>query len=55
MVLYSVLFFGEKYDEWCKIECKEVCVVVGVCFVVFVLFENFGIIIIDEEYEVSYK
>lgn len=29
--------------------------VVGVCLVIFVLIENIGVIIVDEEYEVSYK
>lgn len=53
--MYSGLFIGEKYDEWCKIYWKEVWFVVGVRLVIFVLFENFGMIIIDEEYEFFYK
>ena len=46
---------GEKYDEWRKIQRKEVKVVVGARSAVFAPFENLGIIIIDEEHETSYK
>ena len=48
-------FSGEKYDEWRKIQRKEVKVVVGARSAIFAPFENLGIIIIDEEHETSYK
>ncbi len=54
-VLHSGLSIGEKYDEWRKIQRKEVKVVVGARSAVFAPFENIGIIIIDEEHETSYK
>jgi primosomal protein N' (replication factor Y) (superfamily II helicase) len=54
-VLHSGLSAGEKYDEWRKIQRKEVQVVVGARSAVFAPFENLGIIIIDEEHETSYK
>ena len=54
-VLHSGLSVGEKYDEWRKIQRKEVKVVVGASSAVFAPFENLGIIIIDEEHETSYK
>jgi primosomal protein N' (replication factor Y) len=54
-VLHSGLSIGEKYDEWRKIQRKEVRVVVGARSAIFAPFENLGIIIIDEEHETSYK
>ncbi|WP_026692084.1 primosomal protein N' [Peribacillus kribbensis] len=54
-VLHSGLSAGEKYDEWRKIQRREVKVVVGARSAVFAPFENLGIIIIDEEHESSYK
>ncbi|WP_379967146.1 primosomal protein N' [Ectobacillus sp. sgz5001026] len=54
-VLHSALSVGEKYDEWRKIQRKEVKVVVGARSAVFAPFENLGIIIVDEEHESSYK
>src|SRR5699024_9003472 len=46
---------GEKYDEWRKIQQKEVQVVVGARSAIFAPFENLGILIIDEEHESTYK
>jgi primosomal protein N' (replication factor Y) (superfamily II helicase) len=54
-VLHSALSVGEKYDEWRKIQRKEVSVVVGARSAIFAPFENLGMIIIDEEHESSYK
>lgn len=54
-VLHSGLSIGEKYDEWRKIQRKEVKVVVGARSAIFAPFENLGIIIIDEEHETTYK
>ncbi|MDR6124233.1 primosomal protein N' [Bacillus sp. SLBN-46] len=53
--MHSGLSAGEKYDEWRKIQRKEVKVVVGARSAIFAPFENLGIIIIDEEHETSYK
>ncbi|APH05304.1 primosomal protein N' [Bacillus weihaiensis] len=54
-VLHSGLSKGEKYDEWRKIQRKEVQLVVGARSAIFAPFENLGMIIIDEEHESSYK
>ncbi len=54
-VMHSGLSSGEKYDEWRKVQRKEVKVVVGARSAIFAPFENLGIIIIDEEHETSYK
>ncbi|WP_409275603.1 primosomal protein N' [Neobacillus sp. SCS-31] len=54
-VLHSGLSAGEKYDEWRKIQRREVKVAVGARSAIFAPFENLGIIIIDEEHETSYK
>lgn len=54
-VLHSGLSTGEKYDEWRKIQRKEVQLVVGARSAIFAPFENLGMIIIDEEHESSYK
>lgn len=54
-VMHSALSKGERFDEWRKIQRKEVKVVVGARSAVFVPFENLGLIIIDEEHEASYK
>lgn len=54
-VLHSGLSSGEKYDEWLKIQRKQVKVVVGARSAIFAPFENIGMIIIDEEHESSYK
>lgn len=54
-VLHSALSAGEKFDEWRKIQRKEVQVAVGARSAIFAPFENLGIIIIDEEHETSYK
>ncbi|MEN2766501.1 primosomal protein N' [Ornithinibacillus xuwenensis] len=54
-VMHSALSNGEKYDEWRKIQAKEVKVVVGARSAIFAPFENIGIIIIDEEHETTYK
>ncbi len=54
-ILHSSLSNGEKYDEWRKIERKEVSIVIGARSAVFAPFTNLGIIIIDEEHSSTYK
>ena len=54
-ILHSGLSDGEKYDEWRKIERKEVKIVVGARSAIFAPFENLGVIIIDEEHSSTYK
>ena len=52
-ILHSGLSNGEKYDEWRKIERKEV--MIGPRSALFTPFSNLGIIIIDEEHSNTYK
>ena len=54
-ILHSRLSAGEKYDEWRKIERKEVSVVIGPRSAIFAPLTNIGIIVIDEEHESTYK
>lgn len=54
-ILHSGLSNGEKYDEWRKIEKKEVSIVIGARSAIFAPFTNLGIIIIDEEHSTTYK
>ena len=54
-ILHSRLSDGEKYDEWRKIERKEVKIVIGARSAIFAPFTNIGIIIIDEEHSENYK
>ncbi|KIL50419.1 primosomal protein N' [Jeotgalibacillus alimentarius] len=54
-VMHSGLSVGEKYDEWRKIHRGEVNVVVGARSAIFAPFKRLGVIIIDEEHEMSYK
>lgn len=54
-ILHSRLSVGEKYDEWRKIERKEVSIVIGARSAIFAPFQNLGMIIIDEEHSTTYK
>lgn len=54
-ILHSRLSDGEKYDEWRKIERKEVKIAIGARSAIFAPFTNLGMIIIDEEHSTSYK
>ncbi len=54
-ILHSALSGGERYDEWRKIEKKEVSIVIGARSAIFAPFTNLGLIIIDEEHSNTYK
>jgi primosomal protein N' (replication factor Y) len=54
-VLHSKLSNGERYDEWQKIKNGEVQIVIGARSAIFAPVKNLGIIIIDEEHDMSYK
>ena len=54
-ILHSGLSNGEKYDEWRKIEKKEVSIVIGTRSAIFAPFTNLGVIIVDEEHSDTYK
>lgn len=54
-ILHSRLSDGEKYDEWRKIERREVKIAIGARSAIFAPFTNLGVIIIDEEHSENYK
>lgn len=54
-ILHSNLSMGEKYDEWRRIQKKEVSIVIGARSAIFAPLTNLGIIIIDEEHSSTYK
>jgi primosomal protein N' (replication factor Y) len=54
-ILHSKLSNGERYDEWKKIESGEAKIVIGARSAIFAPVKNLGIIIIDEEHDMSYK
>lgn len=54
-ILHSRLNDGEKYDEWRKIERREVKIVIGARSAIFAPFTNLGLVIIDEEHTNTYK
>jgi len=53
--LHSKLSLGERYDQWRKIYNNEVKIVVGARSSIFAPIKNLGIIIMDEEHDLSYK
>lgn len=54
-VLHSRLSLGEQYDEWQRIRNGEFDVVIGARSAVFAPQPDLGLIVIDEEYEWTYK
>lgn len=54
-LLHSALSNGERYDEWRRIERGEAEIVIGARSAIFAPLKNIGVIILDEEHEVSYK
>lgn len=54
-VLHSKLSTGERFDEWQKISLGEKKIVIGARSAIFAPVKNLGIIIIDEEHDMSYK
>ena len=54
-VLHSSLSTGERYDQWKRVRDREARLVVGTRSAIFAPGEDFGLIILDEEQEHSYK
>jgi primosomal protein N' (replication factor Y) len=54
-VLHSRLSAGERYDQWLRIMRQEVPITIGARSAIFAPFSNLGLIIVDEEHDVSYK
>ena len=53
-VLHSRLRVGERYDEFRRILRGEAKIAVGARSAIFAPFKNLGLIVIDEEHEMSY-
>ncbi len=54
-VLHSHLSAGEQHDEWHKIRQGQARIVIGARSAVFAPVEPLGLVIVDEEHELSYK
>jgi len=54
-VLHSKLSLGEQFDEWHRINNGEFDVVIGSRSAIFAPQPDLGLIVIDEEYEWTYK
>jgi primosomal protein N' (replication factor Y) len=54
-VQHSGLSTGERHDQWHRIRCGEVDVVIGTRSAVFAPIDRLGLIIVDEEHDSSYK
>lgn len=54
-VLHSGLTDAERYDQWRRIRCRQVRIVIGARSALFAPVADLGIIIIDEEHESSFK
>ncbi len=54
-LLHSGLSAGERYDQWMRIASGEATIAIGARSAIFAPFDNVGIIIVDEEHDISYK
>lgn len=54
-VMHSKLSSGERYDGWRRAVSGDIDIMIGPRSAVFAPFNNLGIIIIDEEHEMTYK
>lgn len=54
-VFHSGLGQGERYDQWIRMAKGEVDLVIGARSALFSPFPRLGLIIVDEEHDISYK
>jgi primosomal protein N' (replication factor Y) len=54
-VMHSGMSQGERYDEWLRLASGDARVAVGPRSAVFAPLSDVGLVIVDEEHEVSYK
>jgi len=54
-LFHSALPIGERYDQWRRVYRGDARIVVGPRSAVFAPLKNLGIVVVDEEYEPTYK
>ena len=54
-ILHSALSKGERYDQWIRIAKGDADVVIGARSALFAPLSRLGLIIVDEEHDLSYK
>ena len=54
-VLHSKLTTGQRFDAWHKVHSGEAKIVIGARSAIFAPVKNLGLVIIDEEHDLSYK
>ena len=54
-VIHSKLSANERFEQWMNIKTNKAKIVIGARSAVFAPVQNLGIIIIDEEHDLSYK
>lgn len=54
-ILNSRMSKGERYDQFIRAKNGEISIVIGPRSALFMPFQNLGLILIDEEHELSYK
>ena len=54
-ILHSKLSIGERYDAWQKIKKGDIKIVIGARSAIFAPVQNLGLVIVDEEHDMSYK
>ena len=54
-ILHSGLSYGERYDQWLRIQRGEVTIAIGARSAIFAPFSRVGLIVVDEEHDTSYK
>ncbi len=54
-LLHSGLSAGERYDQWLKLAAGKAMIAIGARSAIFAPFNKPGLIIVDEEHDLSYK
>ncbi len=54
-VMHSAMSAGERFDEWRRVRSGRAKIVIGARSAIFAPVQNPGLIIVDEEHDLSYK